>query len=179
METRKKWYIVYTKTGCEQKVCDLLTKRKFECFLPVNNVVRNGHYRYKIDSQPLFEGYVFVYMDISESMAVKQTNGILNFVYWHSNPAVIDEEEIYTLRRFLNTYERVTLEKSGIEKGSAVKIAFESEEDSHATERHVVKLRLPSLGYTVKAADKLTNVTVITTVGKSKAEPESLYAGAR
>ena len=178
MEALKKWYIVYTKTGYEQKVCDLLTKKKFECFLPVNHVVRNGNYKYKIASQPLFERYVFVYMDTSNTSVVKQTNGVLNFVYWHSSPAVIGEEEIYTLRRFLNTYERVTLEKLGIEKNGVVNIAFENEKDDHAAERHIVKLRLPSLGYTVKATDKITNVTVIS-AGRSRVLPDIFYAGAR
>ncbi len=179
MEARKEWYIVYTKTGCEQKVCDLLTKKKFECFLPFNRVARNSsHSKYKIVYQPLFGGYVFVYMDISEAPVVRQTTGVLNFVYWLSSPAVIGEEEIYTLRRFLNTYERVTLEKTGVVQGSSPTTEHESEAVLNAAERHIVKLVLPSLGYTVKATDKNTNVTVIT-AGKNQPLPDSFYAGTR
>ena len=34
-------------------------------------------------------------------------SGVLNFVYWNGKPAIVKEEEIDTIRKFLNEYEDV------------------------------------------------------------------------
>jgi transcription antitermination factor NusG len=54
------WYAVWTNSHCEQLVCDQLTARGFEPFLPRIEVwSRRGGQR-RVVSAPLFSGYLFL-----------------------------------------------------------------------------------------------------------------------
>ena len=94
MEANKKWYAVYTRPRWEKKVADLLVKKHIESYCPLNKIVRQWADRKKLVLEPLFTSYVFVHTTPQEQLAIKQTDGILNFVYWLGQPAVIRDEEI-------------------------------------------------------------------------------------
>lgn len=53
---------------------------------------------------------------------VKSVNGILNFVYWLGKPAVIRDEEIDVIRKFLNEFNDVQVESKGFVINSEVRI---------------------------------------------------------
>lgn len=53
---------------------------------------------------------------------VKNVNGILNFVYWLGKPAVIRDEEIDVIRKFLNEFDDVQVESKGFVVNSEVRI---------------------------------------------------------
>ncbi|MBC7421844.1 MAG: antitermination protein NusG, partial [Ferruginibacter sp.] len=48
--------------------------------------------------------------------------GVLNFVYWLGKPAPIREEEILTIRKFLNEFQDVEITKLSLEVNSQVRI---------------------------------------------------------
>ena len=60
MFEEKKWFVVYTKSRCEKKVADLLTKKGIENYCPLNRVQKQWSDRKKIILAPLFTSYVFV-----------------------------------------------------------------------------------------------------------------------
>src|SRR5258706_5427248 len=97
--TKKQWYALYTRPRWEKKVADLLEKKKVEVYCPLNKVKRQWADRKKIVYEPLFASYVFVYVSEREELNIKQTDGVINFVYWLNKPAVIRNEEIDTIRR--------------------------------------------------------------------------------
>src|SRR5665213_2110975 len=103
----KKWYAVYTKPRCEKKVADLLVKKNIENYCPLNRVQKQWSDRKKIILEPLFTSYVFVNINSSERLSVQQTYGVLNFVFWLNKPAVIRNEEIDIIKRFLNEHTNV------------------------------------------------------------------------
>jgi transcription antitermination factor NusG len=101
MDTNKKWYAVYTRPRWEKKVADLLVRKHIDNYCPLNKVVRQWADRKKLVLEPLFTSYVFVHTTPQEHLAIKQTDGILNFVFWLGQPAVIRDEEIDTIKLFL------------------------------------------------------------------------------
>jgi len=72
--------------------------------------------------EPVFKGYVFVRVEDASKWDVKNVNGILNFVYWLGKPAVIRDEEIDVIRKFLNEFDDVQVESKGFVVNSGVRI---------------------------------------------------------
>ena len=106
----KKWYAVYTKPRWEKKVYALFLAQDITAYCPLNKVKKKWSDRYKIVHEPLFKSYVFVQVEENEMTKVRMVGGVVNFVYWNGKPAIIKEEEINTIRRFLNEYEHVEAE---------------------------------------------------------------------
>lgn len=102
MEIVKKWYALYTKPRWEKKVSKLLDLNGVECWCPLKKTEKQWSDRKKIVEEPLFSSYVFVNIDIdSERTKVLMTEGILNFVYYVGKPAVIRNEEIEIIKKYL------------------------------------------------------------------------------
>jgi transcriptional antiterminator NusG len=103
------WYVVYTKPRWEKKVSASLSEKGIENYCPLNKVTRQWSDRKKVVLEPLFKGYVFVAQDSPDALEIKKTDGILNFVYRGGKPGVVREEEINTIRKFLDEFSDVTL----------------------------------------------------------------------
>ncbi|OQP56029.1 antitermination protein NusG [Niastella yeongjuensis] len=165
MEANKKWYAVYTRPRWEKKVADLLVKKHIETYCPLNKIVRQWADRKKLVLEPLFTSYVFVHTMPQEQLAIRQTDGILNFVYWLGQPAVIRDEEIEAVKQFLDEYHNVQLEKIHVNMHDRVRIAsgplMAREGDVIEVRSKTVKVQLPSLGYALTAEVEKANVEVI------------------
>lgn len=105
MEVLRKWYALYTKPRWEKKVSKVLDQKGIECWCPVRKISKQWSDRKKIIEEPLFKSYVFVYIDEGDKSKVKMTNGILNFVHYMGKPAVIRDEEIALIKRYLSESE--------------------------------------------------------------------------
>ncbi len=75
-----------------------------EHYCPLNKVQKQWSDRKKVVLEPLFKGYVFVKMDDHKKWDIKAVDGILNYVYWLGKPAKVKEEEINTIRKFLQEF---------------------------------------------------------------------------
>ncbi|MBC8035585.1 MAG: UpxY family transcription antiterminator [Chitinophagaceae bacterium] len=170
MNTEKKWYAVYTRPRWEKKVSDLLLKRKIENYCPLNRTVKQWSDRRKIVLEPLFSSYVFVYVSEQEHLQVRQTDGILNFVYWLGKPAVIRSEEINVIRNFLNRHTDVKLEKINVNIHDKVRITGGAltmrEGDVIEVKKSTLRVLLPSLGYAIVAEVQKSNVELISVNAK-------------
>lgn len=113
MDTNKThWYAVYTKPRWEKKVAGILTELGIENYCPLNKVTKQWSDRRKTVLEPVFKSYVFVKTTDKKKWDLKKINGILNFVYWLGKPAVIKDEEIMTIRKFLNEFNEVQVEQN-------------------------------------------------------------------
>jgi transcriptional antiterminator NusG len=157
---KKNWHAVYTKLNCELRVTAQLNRKKIENFCPVNNVSNNTGYRKKWTSIPLFQSLVFVYVSETEMSAVKQTGDILNFLYWLGVPAVISIDEIENIERFANDYNHIKIEKSAVNPCAASQITSYSQKDNMSSSHTVVKMLLPSLGFTIMASVETATIKV-------------------
>jgi len=124
MDTNKSyWYAIYTKPRWEKKVASTLSEKGIENYCPLNKVVKQWSDRRKVVLEPVFKSYVFVKIEEDKKWDLKKINGILNFVYWLGKPAVIKEEEIITIRKFLNEFSDVQVaEERGLTVNAKVRI---------------------------------------------------------
>lgn len=164
-ETKKQWYALYTRSRWEKKVADLLEKKRVEVYCPLNRVKRQWADRKKVVLEPLFKSYVFIYASLQDLAQIKQTDGVINIVYWLSKPAVIRQEEIDTIKKFLNEYDYVTLEKAAVNLNDRVRIIngplMMWEGNVVEIRTNTVKLTLPSLGYELVAEIRKENLETV------------------
>jgi transcription antitermination factor NusG len=120
--TKKQWYAVYTRPRWEKKVAELLEKKKIEVYCPLTKTQRQWADRKKLILEPLFTSYVFVNATEQEHLNIRQTDGVVNFVYWLNKPAVIRNDEIDTIKKFLNEYDYVTVEKTHVNLSDRVRV---------------------------------------------------------
>ncbi|MDP4263346.1 MAG: UpxY family transcription antiterminator [Bacteroidota bacterium] len=162
---KKQWYALYTRPRWEKKVAELLEKKKVEVYCPLNKVKRQWADRKKIVMEPLFTSYVFVYVSDREHLDIKQTDGVISFVYWLNKPAVIRNEEIDTIKRFLNEYDHVSVEKTQVNLNDRVRIIngplMMWEGNVVEIRTNTVKITLPSLGQTLVAEIRKENLETI------------------
>ncbi|HTE28213.1 UpxY family transcription antiterminator [Flavitalea sp.] len=163
--SEKKWYAIYTRARCEKKVADLLSKKNIENYCPLNKVQRQWADRKKIIHEPLFTSYVFVRLSQAEHLQMIKTDGVVSFVYWLGKPAIIKDLEIDMIRRFLDEYTNVKLEKTSVNINDMVRIIsgplMEHAGQVIAVKSKSVKIILPSLGYMMSAEVELDKVELI------------------
>src|SRR5262250_2082920 len=116
MNETKRWYIVYTRPGHERKVTEGLSRKKIECYCPVNNATPQPFYKKKAIPEVLFCSYSFVRICETQIPELCKINGVVNLVFWLNKPFIVPDEEINIIRDFLNEYRTVTLEKIGIDE---------------------------------------------------------------
>lgn len=118
----KYWHAVYTKPRWEKKVHTLLVNKGFEAYCPLTRVRKKWTDRYKIVEEPLFRSYVFVAVAKDEQTRIRLTDGVVNFVYWMGRPAVIKQEEIEIIQKFLKEYKEVEACPVTFEEGQRVRV---------------------------------------------------------
>ena len=102
MSNSKRWFAAYTKPRWEKKVSRVLEQKGVECWCPLKKTEKQWSDRKKVIEVPLFTSYVFVRIDETEKSVVLMTDGILNFVYYIGKPAIIRDEEIDIIKKFLS-----------------------------------------------------------------------------
>ncbi|MGI9138512.1 MAG: UpxY family transcription antiterminator [Sediminibacterium sp.] len=97
----KRWHVIYTKSKWEKKVEGLLLRENIETWCPVQKKERQWSDRKKIIEEPLFRSYVFVKISKEERSKILAVNGVVNFLYFEKKPAIIRDNEIETIRKYL------------------------------------------------------------------------------
>ena len=104
-QNKKNWFALYTKPRWEKKINAVLIRKGIESWCPVQKVQRQWSDRKKIIEDPLFKSYVFVHINETERVKVLMTDGVLNFVHHLGKPAVIRDEEIDLIKKYLSEKE--------------------------------------------------------------------------
>lgn len=160
-----KWYVVYTKPRWEKKVHALLVSRGIESYCPLNRTRKKWSDRIKWVDEPLFKSYVFVRIPDSDQLDVRMVNGVVNFVYWLSKPAIVRDEEIAIIRKFLNEYADVSAETLTIRPDARVRVQQGVLMNKVAkvlkVQGNKVCVELESIGYSLIASVKKSNLVPI------------------
>jgi len=161
----RKWFALYTKPRWEKKVNQLLHEKGIECYCPLNKVKRQWSDRIKTIEEPLFKSYVFVKIDDTERTKVRLTNGVINFVYWNSKPAIVKEKEIQTIMRFLDDHATVQLRPMELAPNQTVIITSGTFMDQAArvldVRKKEVKVAIGSLGYELVAFVDKSRISIL------------------
>jgi transcription antitermination factor NusG len=162
MSVEKQWFAVYTRPRWEKKVGQLLEKKGLDVYCPLTKVRRKWSDRYKIIEEPLFKSYVFTKITDDEKSRVRLTDGVVNFVYWNGKPAVIKEQEIAVIKKFLKEYQEVSAKPLDVKEGQKVRVKTGLMMDNEGVVIKVVHNRvyvlLESLGYELSAQFEKTNI---------------------
>jgi transcription antitermination factor NusG len=151
----KKWFVVYTKPRWEKKVHGLLIEEGIQSYCPLNRVRKKWSDRVKWVEEPLFNSYVFVRIDEEEHARVRAVGGVVNFVYWLGKPAVVRNNEIEVIRRFLNEYDEVVATPMDVHVNDMVRIDKGIFMDREAKVMRVINRKvqvvIESIGYSLVA----------------------------
>ena len=153
MNETKKWYIVYTRPGQEKKVTEAISRKKIECYCPLNTLIHQPFNRKKGIPEVLFCSYSFVRIYEGQIQELHKVSGVINVVFWLNKPFIVPDHEIDTIREFLHEYRTVALEKIGIdEKVRFADNLFGDKKDRWIYVRNdTARAVLPSLGFTLTA----------------------------
>ena len=133
-DTRKKWYVVHTYSGYENKVKANLERRIhsmnmqdkiFRVLVPMEDEVEFKDGKRKITPKKVFPGYVLVEMDMDDSSwyVVRNTSGVTGFVGSPGSgekPIPLQEKEVKTILKQMGI-ETPKL-KIDFKKGDRVKV---------------------------------------------------------
>lgn len=102
---------------------------------------------------PYFASYVFVRLTEAERNRVFCHPGVLRYLYWQGQPAVVREEEIAMIRTYLEGREKHSVLVERLSEGDAVVLLRGPLKDRQARIEKVgpsrVRLVLPVLGYKI------------------------------
>jgi transcriptional antiterminator NusG len=130
----KKWYVVHTQTGSEEKVrvalenCisqkalgELITK----ILIPTEQVseVRSG--RRKVSARKFFPGYILVEMELNENtyFAIKTVPGVTGFIGPGKRPMALSDDEIGQIIKRSEETQTKPSPKVVFERGEQVRIS--------------------------------------------------------
>ncbi len=101
------WYALYTRSRHEKKVYDQLLEKDVETFLPLTRELRQWKDRRRWVEVPLFNGYVFINIDLRYKLTALQTHGAVRLVSFGGEPTMIPDWQIEQLMQVLSNTETV------------------------------------------------------------------------
>ena len=104
-----KWFTLYTKPRFEKRVKEELELNDVECYLPLHRTPRVWSDRVKLVDMPLFSSYIFVKCKESEIRSLVRTRGVVRVVFYNGKPAVIREQDIETIKKFIEAAAGIAL----------------------------------------------------------------------
>lgn len=96
-----RWYAAYTYPRHEKSVFEQLLQKSVECYLPVYEEVHRWTDRTVRLQLPLFPGYVFVHIPLSERRKVLNVGSVVRILSFNGHPVPLPESEIANLRMSL------------------------------------------------------------------------------
>jgi transcriptional antiterminator RfaH len=96
------WYAIYTKPRNEKKVTERLIALGIEVYCPMVTSVKQWSDRKKKVTSPVLPSYVFVQLEAANRNAVFQVVGVVRYVFWLGQPAIIRAVEIEALKECLS-----------------------------------------------------------------------------
>jgi transcription antitermination factor NusG len=98
----KKWFVVYTRPQQELKVVGQLSAMGITNYCPTVTLIKQYSDRKKKVSKPLLSSYVMVQVEEKERQKVFACSGILRYLFFLGNPAVVASSEITLMQNHLN-----------------------------------------------------------------------------
>ncbi|NRT15093.1 transcription antitermination factor NusG [Flavobacterium sp. 28A] len=114
------WYVVYTKPKWEKKVATQLNKIGIECYCPLTIQIRQWTDRKKKVEVPLFNSYVFVRLEEKDRNLVFQSAGAVRYLFWLGKAAIVKEDEIATIKKWLDTSDNYDISVDQIKIGDTI-----------------------------------------------------------
>lgn len=101
MAVTRAWYLLQTKPRQDARALENLEFQGFECFAPFLTVERIRAGKRREVSEPLFPGYLFIYLDqVADNWRpIRSTRGVSRLVTFNDTPLPIAHDIIDQLRK--------------------------------------------------------------------------------
>jgi transcription antitermination factor NusG len=121
----KKWRALYVASRSEKSVLRLLLEKSVDTYLPLVKTLKQWSDRKKMVELPLMNGYIFVRIGEDENTKVLQTRGVVSFVRDLGKIAEVRDEEIESLKQFVQLGYQIEVNAITREhkEGARIKIA--------------------------------------------------------
>jgi|SRR5690554_6544363 len=147
------WYVLYTKPRWEKKTATELERKGIEVYCPMITTVRQWSDRKKKVTSPLFTSYIFVRLKEKDRNLVFSAPGVVRYLFWLGKPAIVRDEEIETIERWLNNDQYEDVQVRSFKPGERVEIQSGPMKGQKGVVKEVgkkeIRLVLESLGYVV------------------------------
>lgn len=147
------WYVLYTKPRWEKKTATELERNGIEVYCPMITTVRQWSDRKKKVTSPLFTSYIFVRLKEKDRNLVFSAPGVVRYLFWLGKPAIVRDEEIETIERWLNNDQYEDVQVRSFQPGERVEIQSGPMKGQKGVVKEVgkkeIRLVLESLGYVV------------------------------
>lgn len=148
------WKVLRTKPRHEIKVADRLHKNGLNVYCPVVEEIRQWSDRKKKIKIPLFSSYIFILADGNENM-VYNDPGISGFLNWLGKPAILRDEEIEAIKKWLDKDNIDEFKVSQLEEGELIELKGGTFKGQDAIIEKIdskqLKLILPEMGWKITA----------------------------
>ena len=138
MESEKRWYVIHTYSGYENKVSANLERKVhslgmeneiFRIVIPMENEVEVKDGKKRSVQRKVFPGYVLVEMIVNDRSwyAVRNTPGVTGFVGSGTKPIPLTDEEVKQIMRSMGVEEsrpKIDLQLQQMVRLPAVSAAF-------------------------------------------------------
>lgn len=129
----KKWYILHTQTGYEDKVKSLIESRAksgnlielvSQVLVPTERVSEVKEGKKRISTRKFFPGYVLVEMELTDETwyLVKNTPGVSGFVGSARKPVPLQDSEVEAIIKQAELAKEKPTPKVAFEKGENVRV---------------------------------------------------------
>lgn len=146
--------MIYTRQNSEKRICALLKRKKIESFCPLNRRQVTHLRKSKFLSEPLFSSCIFASLGKDDFCILSKLKSVLTIIYWKDKPAVIQNEEIETIKDFVHLHRNIKLEKSNVDFVSMKFInspTYTINRNSVSVDASLIRVKLPSLGFVMIA----------------------------
>lgn len=152
---QKNWYIIYTRSGAENRVSRLLTRKNIENYVPVNLKTIPHSKKIKTQKEPLFQGYIFANISEEKMPFITSFRGVINFVYWKQHPVRVANEDIVLIKEFTKNYVNIRVQKVEVNINNLAKIIDSSRRCFHGSvltiKNTIARIDFPTIGLSVFA----------------------------
>lgn len=116
------WFVLYTRPNFEKIIDKKLKELGFNTYLPMQKELRHWNDRSVWIETPLFRSYIFIKTNLKKKDTAFNINGILSYVSFGSQLAVVGEEEISRIKQICSYRGKISIEFEGPDLGAKVEI---------------------------------------------------------
>lgn len=129
----KRWYVIHTQTGAEEKVkthienklkLSLIKENISQILVPSERVSEVKAGKKRISERKFFPGYILVQMELTDESwyLLKNTPGVTGFIGSGTKPVPIDDQEVDSILKQSAERQEKPIPKTLFEKGESVRV---------------------------------------------------------
>ena len=119
---RPRWLVLYTRPRYEKKIHSQLVEKVITSYLPLREEVRQWTDRKKVVEEPLFRGYIFVFVKERDRITALELDGALKYVSFGGKLAEVSQQTIENIRIMMTKPRDVRVEETTLRLGQKIHV---------------------------------------------------------